>query len=93
MAILINNKVILQWLVAENETADQFEVERSSDGKSFSMAALVFGTDKSETDQYQFYEKVNPKKMLYRIKLIGKDGQATYSSVIEIAPETKTQKL
>jgi hypothetical protein len=90
---IVKNKVILEWQVAGNETADQFEVERSSDGKNFSMAALVFGTDKPETDQYLFYEKANPKKVLYRIKLIGKDQKITYSSVIEISPETSAPKL
>jgi hypothetical protein len=86
---IVNNKVILQWQVSGNEAADQFEVERSLDGKNFSMAALVFGTDKSETDQYMFYEKANPKKAEYRVKLIGKDKQTIYSTVIEIAPATK----
>jgi hypothetical protein len=90
---IVKNKVILQWQITGNETADQFEVERSTDGKNFSMAALVFGTDKPETDQYQFYEKANPKKVLYRVKLISKDQKITYSSVIEISPETSTQKL
>ncbi len=85
-----SNKIILQWMVAENESADQFEVEKSSDGKNFHMAALVFGTDKAETGQYQFYEKANKSKVSYRIKLINKDRQAAYSDVIEIAPETSS---
>ena len=81
-----NHKVILNWVIAENETADKFEVEKSTDGKTFSMAAIVFGTDKSETDQYQFYEKTDRQKTLYRIKIINKNQQAEYSSVIEINP-------
>jgi hypothetical protein len=81
-----NHKVFLNWAVGENETADMFEVEKSADGKTFTMAALVFGTNKSETDCYQFYEKAGPKKLLYRIKLINKNKQAEYSAVIEINP-------
>jgi len=81
-----NHKVILNWVVAENESADKFEVEKSTDGKIFTMAALVFGTDKSETDNYQFYEKAGNKKILYRIKMINKNQEAEYSSVIEINP-------
>jgi len=67
------NKVILQWAVKENETADQFVVEKSVDGKNFAMAALVFGSDKPETENYEFYEKANNKKVSYRIKLINKN--------------------
>jgi hypothetical protein len=81
-----NHKVILNWVVGENETADRFEVERSTDGKTFTMAALVFGTDKTETDKYMFFEKADKKKVLYRIKMINKNQQAEYSSVIEINP-------
>ena len=91
-----NNKMILNWVVSGNESADQFEVERSLDGKTFIMAALVFGTDKPNEDKYQFYEKAANKKVSYRIKLINKNKQAEYSVVIEInrmTPITARQKL
>jgi hypothetical protein len=81
-----NHKVILNWMVAENESADKFEVEKSTDGKIFTLAALVFGTDKSETDNYQFFEKAGNKKTLYRIRMINKNREAEYSSVIELNP-------
>jgi hypothetical protein len=81
-----NHKVILNWVVGENESADKFEVEKSTDGKTFTMAALVFGTDKPETDNYQFYEKAGNKKILYRIRMINKNQKAEYSAVIEINP-------
>ena len=81
-----NHKVTLNWVVAENESADKFEVEKSTNSKIFTMAALVFGTDKSETDNYQFYEKAGNKKILYRIKMINKNQEAEYSSVIELNP-------
>ena len=81
-----NNKVFLQWEMSENETADMFEVEKSTDGKYFTMAALIFGTDKPETGNYSFYEKANTKKFYYRIKAINKNRQTEYSDVIEINP-------
>ena len=83
---LNNNKFILNWKVSENETADQFEVEKSTDGKNFIVTALVFGTDKKDTDQYQFYEKAGSEKVLYRIKLINKNRKTEYSTVVEINP-------
>ena len=81
-----NHKVILNWVVGENETADKFEVEKSTNGKNFTLAALVFGTDKAETANYSFFEKAGSEKILYRIKLISKNRQAEYSAVIEINP-------
>ncbi|MDZ4794967.1 MAG: hypothetical protein SGI83_11865 [Bacteroidota bacterium] len=81
-----SQKVVLNWEVNENESADQFEIEKSTDGKNFSIAALVFGTDKPDTGKYQFYEKAGNQKVLYRIKLINKNRQTEYSAVVEINP-------
>lgn len=83
---LNHNKVTLNWIVGENETADQFEVEKSTDGKNFKLAALVFGTDKPSVDNYTFFDKAASQKTLYRIKLISKNKVAEYSSIIEIKP-------
>ncbi len=86
-ASLEENKVVLDWTVSENETAYQFEVEKSTDGKNFSLAALVFSTDKAATDKYQFYEKAGNKKTVYRIKVVNKNQQTEYSSLVEVNPK------
>jgi hypothetical protein len=83
---LEKQKLILNWVVADNKMADKFEVEKSFDGKNFSMAAVVFGTDKDANDYYQFYEKAGKRKMLYRIKIINKNLQTEFSAIIEINP-------
>ncbi len=81
-----NHQVALNWEVGENETDNQFEVEKSTDGKKFLMAALLFGTDKPVTGYYQFYEKAGNQKVLYRTKLINKNRQTEYSAVVKINP-------
>jgi len=81
---LNKDKVLLHWVVGENETADQFEVEKSIDGKTFEIAALVFGTDKPDIDNYRFYEKNNGNKVFYRIKLINKNNLIEYSNIVVI---------
>ena len=58
----------------------------SLDGKNFSTAAIVFGTDKSETEEYQFFEKASKPKSVYRIKLINKQRQVAYSKIITVSP-------
>ena len=86
-----NNKVLLNWTVGENQDADRFEVERSANGKTFVMAALVFATEKNDTDNYQFYEKVKKLKTSYRLKIFHKNGTVGYSSII--IPEQNTGTL
>jgi hypothetical protein len=83
---LNNNKVLLNWTIAQNQQAYQFEVERSEDGKNFVTAALVFGTDKADSDNYMFYEKARKEGTSYRIKVIQKDGTVDYSTVIITRP-------
>ena len=74
----------MQWVMGENETTDQFEIEKSIDGKNFILAALIFGTDKPETDSYEFYDKVRKEKTLYRLKIISKNNQIDYSDILVI---------
>lgn len=75
-------KVSLNWIVTDNEEISQFEVESSTDGKTFRMAALVFATERSGRDNYYFFEKLKKSKTYYRVKAITKSGSVTYSRII-----------
>jgi hypothetical protein len=77
-----NNKILLSWTIGKNENTDRFELERSSDGKKFVVAALLFGTDKPGENSYQLYEKTRPGKIFYRVKIIHKDQGIGYSAII-----------
>jgi len=83
-AKMLRNKVLLQWVIGENETTDQFEIEKSNDGKIFTLAALVFGTDKPDTDSYEYYDKMKEEKKSYRLKIIDKNKKIEYSDIIVI---------
>jgi len=76
-----NERIFLTWIIDNNELANQVEVESSTDGKNFTMAALVFGTDKKDTDNYSFYEKAKKGKTFYRLKVINKDSSVQYSAI------------
>jgi hypothetical protein len=81
-SIINKKKVSLNWIVSENQEVDQFEVERSTDGKKFVTAALVFGTDRTGIDNYYFFEKVKKSETYYRVKTITKNGLVNYSQII-----------
>ncbi len=83
---LSDNKVVLNWEVEENETADQFMVEKSTDGVTYTVTGLIFGTDKPASDKYEFYEKAGNQKVMYRIRIVEKDQKISYSPVVEITP-------
>ena len=92
-ATIKENKILLQWIISQNEMVDRFEIEKSSDKKNFSLAALVFSSDKAATDHYKFLEKQTGKKIFYRIRIIHKDGSVKYSSSLELDPAAKPEPI
>ena len=78
-----NNNVSLEWKVAKNETADQFEIQRSYDGNEFKTIGVVFASEKKDREDYIFYETINSfGKAMYRLKMIDKDNRVTYSKIL-----------
>jgi hypothetical protein len=81
-AVVSNKKILLNWRTEENQQINLFEVEKSTDGKNFSLVALVFGTDKSSAEEYSYFEKQTGKKTVYRLKMISKDKAVYYSAPV-----------
>ena len=81
-SIISKKKVLLSWTVGENQETDRFEIERSTNGKTFKFAGMIFGTDKDGIDYYQFFEKMKKSKTQYRVKTVAKDGSVTYSQIL-----------
>ena len=77
-----NDRVLLNWVIDNNQLANQVEVESSADGKNFTMVALIFGTDKKDTDNYYFYEKATKGKIFYRLKILNKNSTVQYSAIV-----------
>ena len=78
-----NNKVTLQWKVADNQTVSHFEVQRSSNGRDFTTIGVVLGSDKIDVENYMFYETVNSvAKVMYRLIMIDKQQDASYSKIL-----------
>jgi hypothetical protein len=86
-------QALLKWYVADNETGKQFEIERSSDGQSFSSIALIMSTQKSGSEQYQFKEALPSARTFYRIKLIDNNNKISYSNTLAVGNIIKTQGI
>ena len=70
---------LLNWTTSQEINLDKFEVERSNNGREFSK----IGTVKAGQTQYSFTDvkPVMRNSNYYRLKMIDKDGQLTYSPV------------
>jgi hypothetical protein len=78
-----NNKVTLTWTVADNEIANNFEIERSVNGRDFTTVGVVFTSEKMGTENYMFYETTSgTDKVMYRLKMIDKNHEVNYSRIL-----------
>ena len=79
---LNNNKISLQWNVAENEDADHFEVEKSDDGQDFMTAAVVMTSTKPGSESYSLNEIMKSEKIYYRLKIFDNNKTVTFSKTL-----------
>jgi hypothetical protein len=80
------HSALLSWTTANENNNDHFEIERSSDGISFtkigSIHAVVYATSKT----YSFTDNLLLSGTnYYRIKQVDKDGNYQYSSIQKVS--------
>lgn len=77
--------VSLQWTTASETNNRGFEIQRSSDGVSFSSVGFVTGRgNTADVSSYNYSEEVSAGIYVYRLKQIDYDGSAAYSPVITV---------
>jgi hypothetical protein len=76
-------KATLNWSVAENESGNYFELQKSATGKVFEAAGLFFATTTTGTEQYTFSDATSDADvMYYRLKLVDKNGTIQFSNTV-----------
>jgi hypothetical protein len=83
---LDNGQTLLQWTTAQEENSSYFEVQRSTDGSTFSPLFRVAAT--GTTTAATTYHGVDPTPVpgsdYYRLKEVDLDGHFTYSPVVRL---------
>jgi large repetitive protein len=76
-------KVKLAWKTANEQNADRFQVEYSTDGNSFTAIGAVMAFNMISGGSYSFIH-TNPSQGInyYRLKMLDKDGRFSYSYVV-----------
>jgi hypothetical protein len=71
---------LINWEVKDEFQVDRYEVERSVDGRIFSLAGTVKAVG---ADGYHYADRnISTSKTWYRIKSVDLDGSSKYSSVV-----------
>ena len=78
------NEIELTWQTASEENNDYFLIEKSEDGKNFSIIAKVFGHGNSNSTIYYNYHDFNilNSNYYYRLRQVDFNGQETESNDI-----------
>ncbi len=81
-----NNGVQVEWSIQQEINIDKYEVEKSSNGVQFTKEGTVQAKGiASGVTKYNLFDPAPlPGLNFYRLKMIDKEGNATYSSVIKV---------
>jgi hypothetical protein len=90
------NKANLTWVTATEKNVSHFVIEKSTDGKNFSDAGIVFAFGNTQEKQtYNFSDKINASAgsvIYYRLRTVNLDSKNQYSIIrlIRIEKENST---
>lgn len=82
-AKVIDKNVQILWTVTTNEEAKSFEIERAEDSGEYKKVGGKLSIGNAGNVSYEFVDAMPKKKIpfTYRVKIIGKDGNSTYSDL------------
>lgn len=84
-AMLKKTTVELNWVTLWEKNLSHFELQRSTDGKTFKQVGLVFGVGNSDfKSNYSFKNNISELDatiIYYRLKLVDQDGSYGYSDI------------
>lgn len=79
---LVNGKTQLTWQTTNEINTKVYEIERSSDGVSFTSIAIVNAIGNGNHNYLNYDELPQPGNNYYRLKMVDRDGKITYSYIL-----------
>lgn len=91
--VLNNNITHLKWEAEQETNFSHFNIQRSTDGTSFTTIGNVAGAGNSNRNTYAFSDNglhnLSLQKIFYRLQLMDKDGRFTYSKILQFDMKQK----
>lgn len=80
------SKTLLRWQTSSEINASHYEVERSTDGMSFSPLERIAAQNRQGTHDYNFTDKFAKNGInFYRLKMVDIDGTFVYSKIEKVS--------
>jgi Secretion system C-terminal sorting domain len=96
-ALLVNCEPTLKWTTETEINSDRFEIERSNAGRNdwTKIGTVTAQGNSSRKTEYSLTDKspAASEKVLYRLKMIDKDGRFTYSTALPVSINCNTPKI
>jgi hypothetical protein len=80
---------LLQWVVENEQGLSYYELERSTDGQTFSSVTKVTATGNRNYSFADFISKPSAPVYYYRLKCVDRDGSFKYSAIVRISNGVK----
>ena len=85
----VNKTVLLNWVTSQEINSNRFEIERSFNGKDFSLTGIALdGFENGTKKEYAFKDNSplleNKEIVYYRLKQFDNDGKFAYSTILII---------
>lgn len=83
----------LNWVTAEEVNTDHFEIERSENGRQFSLLAKMPTINRVSVQEYSYKDDSYAGDVVYyRIRCVDRDGRSTLSKVIAVSGNSYLKK-
>ncbi len=79
-----NGGIEVEWNTANEQGIRSYEVEKSTDGSSFSKTTTVMAKGQVSNSYGWFDATINSGKNYYRIRIVSTDGSVSYSQVLVV---------
>ncbi len=97
-ALLVNCEPVLNWVTENEINSGNFEIERRNLNNSTwtSIGVVAANGNNTNKSKYNFIDRnlnVSSEQVLYRLKIIDKDGQYKYSQILRVFINCKTTRV
>lgn len=94
-AVKTNNGGMVLWQVAEQQHVKRYELEKSTDGRSYSIIGVVMAKTSNAPVLDYYGEDLNLSNGInyYRVKIVDMDGKYAYSQVVTLVIKGSTSAI
>ncbi len=92
-ATLSNANVLVEWTVEAESNLKQYEIEKSLDGRLFSIAATI-AAEKTNGGNYQWLDQAPASGFnYYRIRSVDLDGKTSLTQIVKVKTENSVGSI